>query len=203
MLNDTRKPTGFTLRRFNNILSVLLILIVVYMLLSPVIGEALFYIRHHFEHNKGYVYQSKTLKTATNTQLKPIPVDNRLVIPSMGLDQPINEGKSVYTLNKGIWHMPNTADPTLPGNMVMLGHRFTYKGPAVLFFLDKVKTGDPIIIYWQHKEYDYTVTSTRAVSRYDLTVTMPTTNPTVTIYTCTPLWTDNQRLVVTANLGGS
>lgn len=187
-----------SLRRFNNLLSVCIVFVALYMLLSPVLGNVSFWLKQKTDSRAGFVYKSRLAPKQLNESLTPVPADNRIVIPAIGLDEHIFEGRSPYTLSKGIWHMPDTADPDKPGNMVLLGHRFTYRGPAVLFNLDKVKAGDSYIIFWNQKEYDYTVRSVKVVSPYDLSITEPTPTPTVTIYTCTPLWTSKQRLVIQA-----
>src|ERR1051326_1234766 len=50
---------------------------------------------------------------------KPIPSDNRLVIPSIGVNMPILEGPTQKTLDRGgIWHIPNTSNPSSGGNTV-------------------------------------------------------------------------------------
>ncbi|GAC1391965.1 MAG: hypothetical protein NVSMB46_06430 [Candidatus Saccharimonadales bacterium] len=190
-----------TLRRFNNILSILLIILVAYVLASPIIGNVSFYLHKKFQKNHGYVYKTR-LQTNQNShdELKNIPKDNRIVIPTMNLDLPIREGKSPYTLSKGLWHAPDTGNPLLGGNMVILGHRFTYNGPSYLFNLDKVKIGDKYSVYWQQKEYIYEVKNITIVSPYDLSIIAPTAKPRITIYTCTPLWTSKQRLVVQSEL---
>lgn len=187
-----------TLRRFNNILSVCTVIIALYLLLTPLLGNAVLWIKRHTDHNAGYVYKSKLAPKKINGSLQAIPPDNRLVIPTIGLNEHIYEGRSPYTLSKGIWHMPGSGDPSQGGNMVMLGHRFTYRGPAVLFNLDKLVAGQRYTIFWNRVEYDYHIDTVRVVSPYDMSITEPTARPTVTVYTCTPLWTSKQRLVIEA-----
>lgn len=187
-----------TLRQFNNFLSVAVIVVIGYLLLSPVYGNVSFWINKR-RHPEGSFIYSSHLATITHVppkNLKPIPNDNRIVIPSMQLDQEIHEGTSVYTLNKGLWHQPGTGNPVSGGNMVVLGHRFTYKGPAVLFNLDKVNLGDKFSVFWEHKEYIYQVKDIKIVDPLDLTVVQNTDQPRLTMYTCTPLWTSRQRLVI-------
>ena len=56
---------------------------------------------------------------------KEIPKDNRLVIPSIGVDIAIVEGSTESTLNKGAWRIPGTGKPGV-SNMVIAGHRMSY-----------------------------------------------------------------------------
>jgi LPXTG-site transpeptidase (sortase) family protein len=103
-----------------------------------------------------------------------------------------------FALHFGVWHLPGTGNPATGGNTVLAGHRFTYHDPAVFYHLDKVKTGDPIIMYWNHKKYTYKVTTILTVPPTEVSVQAPTKEPLLTIYTCTPLWTSKYRLVLQA-----
>lgn len=101
-------------------------------------------------------------------------------------------------LNKGIWHTPQTGNPVSGSNMVLSGHRFTYNGPAVLYHLDKVQKGDLIVIYWEGKRYQYEVANIREVPPTAGEVLSQTEEEVLTIYTCTPLLTAKNRLVIQA-----
>lgn len=188
------------LRKFNNILSVFIAGLAIYLLFAPLWGAAMFWFKKRTDPHAGYVYQSSTAAPATNKELKPMPGDNRVVIPSIGLDEHINEGASPYTLSKGIWHMPDSADPSAVGNMVLLGHSITYHGPGILYNLNKVRDNDSVSIYWQRSEHVYRVAGISVVSPFDLSVVAPTEKPVLTIYTCTPTWNPTKRLVIRAEL---
>ncbi len=185
-----------TLRRFNNVFSVVIALAAIYILISPLLGNLSYWWTKKTDKKGGYVYQSKLVPATQKITLKDIPQDNRVVIPGIQLDEAINEGTSPYTLNKGLWRRPISSTPVAGGNTVIVGHRFTYKGAAALFNLDKVKQGDRFSVYWEHKEYTYEVKQIRIVEPLDLSVEQNTTKPTLTIYTCTPVWTARQRLVI-------
>ena len=133
--------------------------------------------------------------------LKPIPKDNMLVIPKIGVDAKIQEGKTDATLNKGIWRRPNGSNPDKGGNTVFAAHRYMYTaGPNTFYSLDKLAVGDKIIVFWSGKEYDYQVNTTREVPPTATEIEHNTKDPIVTLYTCTPLFTSKNRLVVTATL---
>ena len=125
---------------------------------------------------------------------------NRLSIPVMNLDEPILEGASEKTVNKGVWHRPQTAKPGEGGNTVLVGHRYSYNpGIAHPFYsLDIVTVGDIIGVYWNSELYRYRVTEVKIVPPEAVEVESPTPYEQLTLYTCTPLWTSNQRLVVIA-----
>lgn len=134
---------------------------------------------------------------------KPVPADNRLIIPSIGVDMLILEGATERTLDRGgIWHIPLTSDPSLGSNTVLSGHRWQYLPPSgrTLYLLDKVQVGEPIIVYWQGKEYDYRVSAREVVDPSRLDIQQATTEPRLTIFTCTPLFSTKQRLVLYGEL---
>lgn len=119
----------------------------------------------------------------------------------MQLDAEVFEGASIYTLNKGLWHRPNTSTPDKGGNTVIAGHRFTYTNPhGILYYLDKVSMGDEIGLYWNNVRYLYKVTEIKVVEPTAVQIEDNTADARLTIYTCTPLWSPHQRLVVIAKL---
>lgn len=131
----------------------------------------------------------------------PVPAQNRLVVPSMMLDEPINDSKDQATLHKGLWRLPYTSSPDKQSNTVIVGHRFTYTNPRGLFYhLDKVRVGDEIGVFWQGKKYLYKVNQTKTVPPTAVNVEAPTDLPQLTLYTCAPLWWPKDRLVITAAL---
>lgn len=126
---------------------------------------------------------------------------SRILIPSMLLDEPFYTGKDERTLNKGLWLRPTGSTPDKGGNTVIVGHRFTYANPrGTLYFLDKMRVGDNIALYWQGKKYVYTVKEIGVVPDTATEIETPTDKPRLTIYTCTPLWNPVDRLVVIADL---
>ena len=134
---------------------------------------------------------------------KPIPKDNRIVIPSINVDMSILEGPDERTLNRGgIWHIPKTSDPEKGGNFVVSGHRWQYLPPSsmTLYLLDKVKDGEPIIVYWKGMEYDYRIVSREVVDPSRVDILNPTPAPRLTIFTCTPVFSTKQRLVLYGEL---
>lgn len=176
-----------TLRKFNNVLSVLVVLLCLYVIVAPFLPEL------------AYRTQKAPLLVASEEGDAPevIPEENTLVIPRMKLQEKIHEGGQ-WLLSKGIWHTPQTGSPAAGGNMVLSGHRFTYGGPAVLYHLDKVQEGDKIVIYWEQKRYEYTVHNIFVVPPTQVEIQNQTEEPLLTIYTCTPLVTAKDRLVIQA-----
>ncbi len=186
-----------SLRRVNDGLSVVVILLAFYIFLLPFLPEAVWWAHHSAP------LISKPNHTAAPSLSEPIPKDNRLVIPALGLDEAIYEGQSIYTVNKGVWIRPNASTPDRAGNTVMVGHRFTYTNPrGVFYYLDKLNLGDPIVVYWHAKAYKYETTAMKVVPPTDESVEAPSSDSQLTLYTCTPLWSLKDRLVITAELKG-
>lgn len=134
-----------------------------------------------------------------------VPEENRLVIPKIGVNAEILEGKGISVLSRkeGVWRDPSTKKPTEEGNMVLSGHRFQYLPPnlVTLYNLNKIEKGDIAIVYWEGQEYDYKVTKTFSVEPADVWIKNSIPGKTqLTIYTCTPLWSNTHRLVVVAEL---
>ena len=91
--------------------------------------------------------------------------------------------------------------PDRGGNTVLIGHRFTYTTPrGVFYYLNKVKLNDEIGLWWNNKEYLYRVSGIKEVKPTDTAVENATTQPQLTLFTCTPLWLPKDRLVVVAQL---
>lgn len=122
----------------------------------------------------------------------------------MLLNQPVLEGpiaQQYKVLNNGIWRFPRSSTPDKGGNTVLIGHRFTYTNPrGVFYFLNKVKVNDEIGVWWNNKQYSYKVVNIAEVRPTDTAIEANTTNPELTLFTCTPLWLPKDRLVVVANL---
>jgi len=140
----------------------------------------------------------------TNTakeQLAPSKVqDNRIVIPKMGVDTEILEGKTADTLWKGVWHMPMGSTPDKNGNTIITAHRYLYRPPSTktFYLIDKMEIGDQILVYWNGLKYEYKVTGTKIVDPDEVEILHNTPFKQLTLFSCTPLFTSKQRLVVTA-----
>lgn len=138
--------------------------------------------------------------STTKINIDTAPTENTLIIPKIDLTKKIIEGPGVDTVNKGIWRRPQTSTPDKGGNTVFAGHRFTYNGQTGFYYLDKLRLNDEIIVFWQAKKYTYKVTDIKEVSPTTIEVEAPTNEPVLTLYTCAPLLTAKNRLVIRARL---
>ncbi|HWT55701.1 MAG TPA: class E sortase [Candidatus Microsaccharimonas sp.] len=192
------------LSRINTILLTLIILINSYIIAAPLIPAVNFWWANRGGTRAAELHkQLHPPKTAT-ASTTPVNHSNSVIIPSMLLDQPINEGPVSQTyaiLNKGIWHWPDSSTPDKGSNTVLLGHRFTYTQPkGVLYYLDKVKMNDEIGVWWNNHLYTYRVSAINEVDPSQTSIEGPTSDARLTIFTCTPLWLPHNRLVVVAEL---
>jgi LPXTG-site transpeptidase (sortase) family protein len=190
-------------RRINDGLSVAVAGLAVYIIVSPLVPLLSFWWAQKTDKTDGFVYASSLAASEAPAvkveNLKPPPVENRLVIPVLKLDQEIYEGPHANTLSKGVWRKPHTSTPDKGSNTVLAGHRFSYSDPSVFYNLDKLKPGDRFSVYWQSREIAYEVNAVRVVSPLAVEIEMPTSESRLTIYTCTPVWSSRDRLVITAN----
>ena len=135
-----------------------------------------------------------------NSNLKQPPEGNQLVIPGIAIDEPIVVGDDPSNIHRGAWHRPRTSTPNEGGNTVIVGHRFSYSSPAIFYHLDRVKEGDTFAIWWEGKEYVYRVFQTSVVDATAIEIEDNTEDPIATIYTCTPVWTATNRLLIRGEL---
>lgn len=126
---------------------------------------------------------------------------NVLTVGKIGVQSEILEGVDESTLDQGLWRRPHSSTPALGGNTVIAAHRYMYTtGPNTFYNLDKMSEGDLISLTWQGKQYTYKVYNTKIVPSSDTSVEENTAQPILTLYTCTPLWSSANRLVVQAHL---
>ena len=100
----------------------------------------------------------------------------------------------------GIWLRPGSAKPDQIGNIIMAGHRLRVGKPLQqsLFYADKLVVGDEIQVRWQNRLYLFFVVTVTIVSATDSRVELPLLEKTLTLYTCTPLWSSDKRLIIKA-----
>ncbi len=121
-----------------------------------------------------------------------------LQIPAINLKETVYEGVTRRVLMSGPGHIPGTAMPGEDGNCCVSGHRVTFGGP--FRELNKLRTGDRIIIHYRGKKYAYKVVWKKRVLPHENYVLMRTEKPSLTITTCDPPFSAKYRLVVRAEL---
>jgi sortase A len=126
-----------------------------------------------------------------------------LRIPSIELNDVVVQGTDTDALKSGPGHYEETADPwDERGRVGIAGHRTTYGAP--FWSLDRVGTGDDILLRTEFGDFRYEVTGTRTILPTQSEVLEGTRKPTLILTTCTPRFSAAQRLIVVAELvGGS
>jgi len=187
-----------TLRRFNNLLSVIVISLGLYIGMSPFLPEiSRWFADKSPEASAPYAGElADSVGSSSSTQK---PEDNRIVIPSIQVNEPIKEGGNIWVINDGgTWRRPNTSTPVENNNTVIVGHRFFGNNISTFYHLDKVLNGQKLALYWEGEEIIYEVTDTKIVDATAVEIEAPTDEKQLTIYTCHPIWTAKERLVVIA-----
>jgi LPXTG-site transpeptidase (sortase) family protein len=187
------------LKHVNTALFATIIVVLGYVIFAPLLPLATYWVDSHTGSSLQRLNAQLQLPAG---KVSGAPQDNRLVVPAMLLNVPINEGKDLSALRNGsTWRRPNSSTPDKGGNTVIVGHRFTYTNPrGSFYFLNKLAVGHEVGIFWQGKRYMYKVSSVKVVPATDTSVEDSTKNAQLTLYTCTPLWLPKDRLVVTAQL---
>ena len=105
----------------------------------------------------------------------------RINISSIGLSSMILEGVDHDTLRRGVGHIPGTALPGEPGNVVLAGHRDTF-----FRALRNIRKDDEITLETLDGSYRYRVDLIQIVAPEQTEVLDNSGEPTLTLVTCYP-----------------
>lgn len=185
----------------NNVLLYVILLFFIMMALAP------FAPRIFWHPNNVLKIDSVPASGSTSTQVLDLPSPKhpyQLVIPSIGVDMEIIFGDDMDAAwKKGTWHIPGSGTPDSPNgykNIVLSAHRFLYtSGPQTFYFLDTLKAGDDIYVYWDNSPYHFVVDSQKIVQPNEVEILADTPEQILTLFTCHPVWSTKQRLVITAH----
>ncbi len=187
-------PNNGTLKKINNILLAVIIVINSYILTAPFVPLLKYEAKQRI---------TKPVKVDPEDENSIKNIDrsrNHLILPTIQLDEPVLVSNNPATVHKGVWHRPNTNLPDQFGNTVLVGHRFTYDGAAVFYNLDKLQIQDDVYLVYEQKIYHYEVRESKIVTPSATEVEAPSEAVKLTIYTCTPIWSAKDRLVYVAEL---
>ena len=128
---------------------------------------------------------------------------NRVIIAKIGVNAPIiDSADGDYGLSRGAWRLPECSSPDKGGNTVITGHRFKYLPSSNLTFylFHKLKVGDIVLIIWQEEKYYYKIKDIKIIEPTDFSILEPTKKSTLTLFTCDPIYSQKNRLVVIGEL---
>jgi LPXTG-site transpeptidase (sortase) family protein len=156
-----------------------------------------------------YLTHPKATPTPATQAAAVVSPNPTISIPKISVNAPVvyatsNDENAILTdLESGVVHYADTALPGQPGNSVIFGHSSNnwwepgnYKFVFVL--LDKLVPGDTFTVDYNSHQYIYQVTSTTVVDPTDVAVLDQTSDPEMTLITCSPPGTSWKRLVVVA-----
>lgn len=127
------------------------------------------------------------------------PPATRLVIPALGIDAPVvevpitNKTWDVSVLTYEIAHLGGSANPGEKNNMVLAGHVTLKRGVGPFLNLESLEPGDIAIVYAGEQPYTYRVVSKRYIGPTDVSIAFPTSDPILTLITCTNWDAANRR----------
>jgi sortase A len=154
--------------------------------------------------------QNIVVDPSSNVSVGPQPL---LIIPKINVDVPVAYGigndytSQMAAMANGLaWFgVPGASSvPGEVGNTVLAGHSsndLLDKGDYKFIFaqLDKLVPGDTVYANYHSIRYTYVVTGLKVVSPTDVSsLIYPTTKPILTLLTCTPVGTSQNRLLVIA-----
>ena len=123
----------------------------------------------------------------------------RVVIPAIGLDQPVFEGVDQAAFAHGAGHWPGSALPGGWGNAVFGGHRVTQTHPFLN--TDKLRAGDEVrFVMTDGWTYVYRVTRVFVVNQDAMWIVDQHPGRSLTIFTCHPKGSAAERLVTQGTL---
>jgi sortase A len=154
--------------------------------------------------------QNIIVDPAVNVKVTP---NLRLIIPRINVDVPViydigsDYDSQMAAMQDGVAHfaIPGAdAHPGEIGNTVIAGHSSNdlFDGGDYKFIfaqLEKLTVGDTIYANYKSTRYTYVITKKQVVGPSDVSeLVYKTTQPMLTLVTCTPLGTSLNRLLVTA-----
>lgn len=150
-------------------------------------------------------------------ELEVLPSDNRIYIPSINKNIPLvdvpkhNDWQKLETdiqagLQNGVVVHPVSHEPGNFGNFFVTGHSSYYawdngRYKDVFALLHELKVKEIVHIYWEGKKFTYKIGEKKVVSPTEVSVLdQPSDKKILTLMTCTPIGTNKNRLILTAEL---
>lgn len=134
----------------------------------------------------------------------PKSVDNRIVIPKIGVN--IAYGEGTAALDRGAqWRFPDRGNPATGGNFIIAAHRFTIAptpgetiAKSPFYNIDKLVTGDKIVVDYSGVRYGYEITEKFDVKPTQVEIEAPSAESKLTLYSCELGGAEAGRVVITA-----
>lgn len=131
---------------------------------------------------------------------------NRVLIPKIGVDAPLDRGAdSEVILKRGAWMVPEFKTPSgnalleRPEPTIIASHLFGYddwdaefRNQVAFAGLDQLEAGDTIEVIWQQRKYVYLVKTS------EVSANISTYDHDLIVYTCLDLTGSDQRVIIYA-----
>lgn len=121
----------------------------------------------------------------------PKPSENRIIIPPINVNIPYGKDGQAALDRGAWWRYPERGNPETGGNFIIAAHRFSIQSTpqatvekSPFYHLDKLKTGDPIIIDYGGKRYGYKITKQYNVKPTQTEIEAESDTPKLTLYSC-------------------
>ncbi|MDI1464207.1 class E sortase [Catellatospora sp. KI3] len=162
---------------------------------------------HQSELEQGLAWDNPTVAPSAAPSPKPLapPAAGkavaRLYLPKLKKHWVVVQGVTQKDIRYAPGHYPNSAMPGQPGNFSVAGHR----NRATFWDLDKIQTGDRIVVETADMWYVYEVVKQRIVLPTAVEVVRPTppgltSGKLITLTTCNPKFDNYQRLIIHGTL---
>ena len=130
-------------------------------------------------------YEESKFEAGSLSQAPPFLVEGGVIgeiqVARLHLKAIVVQGDSHTLLRRAVGHVPETAMPGTPGNVVLAGHRDTFFRP-----LRNIQLGDAITLKTQDGAFQYLVESTEVVPASDMKVLNASSGRILTLITCFP-----------------
>lgn len=130
-------------------------------------------------------YEQTKFEAASLSQAPRLLVEGGVIgeiqVARLHLKAIVVQGDSHAILRRAVGHVPETALPGTPGNVVLAGHRDTFFRP-----LRNIRLGDAITLKTQDGAFQYLVESTEVVPASDMEVLNASSSRILTLVTCFP-----------------
>src|SRR3989344_3931904 len=148
--------------------------------------------------------------------ITPVSTDYGIVIEKIKANakvisdvDPANEKQYIKALSEGVAEAKGSTKPGEPGNLYIFSNSTDapwniIRYNAIFYLLREMEPGDRVVMFYQGRRYDYIVFDKTIVDPKDTTLLRNRYDkPVITLQTCDPPGTLNNRLVVRAKLLGS
>lgn len=177
------------------------VLITMVCLFVVSLGQFLFSLHKNTETIKAQGGSAKILENSPKKQ------GSRLIVQKLNIDVPIvfvdsRQNEDVLEgLKGGVVRYGQTANPGETGNSFIVGHSSNYawaEGDYKQVFanLDSLSLKDEAMIYYQGQKYTYETIEKKVISPNDFSAVEQTSDKRITLMTCWPIGTTENRLVV-------